>query len=111
MPFICFAVNSPHETLLIFSARYPADMGPLRHRVMKNTGIRSEPILETRVKEYTEFVSRDGIIGNSERVIVGVRRNNCLSTRGAREEMHPAKYKLQNRRCNRDRRFANKSHE
>jgi hypothetical protein len=73
MPFICFAVNSPHETLLIFSARYPADMGPLRHRVMKNTGIRSEPILETRVKEYTEFVSRDGIIGNSERVIVGVR--------------------------------------
>jgi hypothetical protein len=47
-------------------------MGPLRHRVM-NTVIRSEPILETRVKEYTEFVSRDGIIGNSERVIVGVR--------------------------------------
>jgi hypothetical protein len=48
-------------------------MGPLRHRVMKNTGIRSEPILETRVQEYTEFISRDGIIGNSERVIVGVR--------------------------------------
>ena len=36
-------------------------------------GMRSEPILETRVKEYTEFICRDGIIGSYDRVIVVVR--------------------------------------
>ena len=36
-------------------------------------GLRSEPILETRVREYSEFISRDGNIQNGERVIVGVR--------------------------------------
>jgi hypothetical protein len=48
-------------------------MGPLRSRTIKNLGLRSEPILETRVKEYSEFISGEGIIQNGERVIVGVK--------------------------------------
>jgi hypothetical protein len=46
-------------------------MGPLRPT--KNSGLRSEPILETRVKEYSDFLSREGIIQNGERIIVGVK--------------------------------------
>jgi hypothetical protein len=48
-------------------------MGPLRPRTTKNIGLRSEPILETRVKEYSDFLSREGIIQNGERIIVGVK--------------------------------------
>lgn len=48
-------------------------MGPLRPRVIKNLGLRSEPLLETRVKEYTEFLNRGGVIENGEKVISCVR--------------------------------------
>jgi hypothetical protein len=48
-------------------------MGPLRPRAIKNTGIRSEPVLETRIKEYTEFLNRGGVIVNGERIITCVR--------------------------------------
>ena len=53
--------------------RYPDDMGPLRPKIIKNMGLRSEPILETRVNEYTEFLNRGGVIENGERVITCVR--------------------------------------
>jgi hypothetical protein len=53
--------------------RYPDDMGPLRSRTTKNSGLRSEPVLETRVKEYSDFLSREGIIQNGEIFIVGVK--------------------------------------
>jgi hypothetical protein len=48
-------------------------MGPLRSRTTKNSGLRSEPVLETRVKEYSDFLSREGIIQNGEIFIVGVK--------------------------------------
>ena len=48
-------------------------MGPLRPNIFKHMGLRSEPILETRVKEYTEFLNRNGVIENGERVITCVR--------------------------------------
>ena len=48
-------------------------MGPLRPRSIKNTGIRIEPVNETRVRDYTEFLIADGVIQSSERVIICIR--------------------------------------
>jgi hypothetical protein len=70
-------VRHLHKTFFCFnyfsSNRYPDDMGPLRPRAIKNTRIRSEPVLETRIKEYTKFLNRGGVIVNEERVITCVR--------------------------------------
>jgi hypothetical protein len=35
---------------------YLDDMGSLRLRTIKNLGLRNEPILEVRIKEYSEFL-------------------------------------------------------
>ena len=48
-------------------------MGPLRPRTTKNCGLRSEPVLETRVREYSDFINRGGIIQNGERAVVGLK--------------------------------------
>lgn len=48
-------------------------MGPLRPRLIKNTGIRIEPVHETRVRDYAEYLIADGIIQSSERVIICIR--------------------------------------
>ena len=48
-------------------------MGVLRPRIIKNTGLRVEPVLETRIKDYTEFLKRGGEIVNGERIIACVR--------------------------------------
>jgi hypothetical protein len=48
-------------------------MGPLRPKTTKNCGLRSEPVLETRVREYSDFINRGGIIQNGERTVVGLK--------------------------------------
>ena len=48
-------------------------MGPLRSKTIKNIGKRGEPILESRVKEYREFLCKDGPIEAGEMVVVGIR--------------------------------------
>lgn len=48
-------------------------MGSLRLRTIKNLGLRTEPILEVRMKEYNEFLHMGGIIENGEIIIAGVR--------------------------------------
>jgi hypothetical protein len=48
-------------------------MGSMRLRTIKNLGLRTEPILEVRIKEYSEFLHTGGIIENGEIIIAGVR--------------------------------------
>jgi hypothetical protein len=48
-------------------------MGSFRLRTVKNLGLRTEPILEVRIKEYSKFLHMGGIIGNGEIIIAGVR--------------------------------------
>lgn len=48
-------------------------MGPLHKRIIRNKGLRAEPLLESRVEEYRKFLSREGLVVNGERIIVGVR--------------------------------------
>ena len=48
-------------------------MGPLRSKTIKNMGKRGEPILESRVKEYREFLCKDGPIHAGEMVVVGIK--------------------------------------
>ena len=48
-------------------------MGPLREKIVKNLGMRSEPILELRLKEYSDFLNKGGIIAPGETIIAGVR--------------------------------------
>ena len=60
-------------TLLFFCTRYPDDMGPLRAKNVKNKGMRIEPILETRIKDYTEFFNRQGVIENEKKVITCIK--------------------------------------
>ena len=42
-------------------------MGPLQAKNVKNKGMRIEPILETRIKDYTEFFNRQGVIENEKK--------------------------------------------
>jgi hypothetical protein len=58
---------------LVLSVSYQEDMGSLRQRTIKNLGLRTEPILEVRMKEYSEFLHMGGIIENGEIIIAGVR--------------------------------------
>jgi hypothetical protein len=48
-------------------------MGPLRSRIIKNMGKRGEPILESRLKEYREYLCKDGPIEAGEIIIVGIK--------------------------------------
>jgi hypothetical protein len=48
-------------------------MGPLREKTVKNLGSRSEPVLELRSKEYSDFINKGGIILPGEIIIAGVR--------------------------------------
>ena len=48
-------------------------MGSLRPKTIKNMGKRGEPILESRVKEYREYLCKDGPIEADELVIVGIK--------------------------------------
>ena len=48
-------------------------MGPLRLKTIRNTGIRSEPTLDSRVSQYKTFLDVGGTIIHSDRIIVGVR--------------------------------------
>ena len=48
-------------------------MGPLRQKIIKNLGLITEPILEVRMKEYSEFLHKGEIIENGEMIIAGVR--------------------------------------
>ena len=41
--------------------------------MVKNLGMRSEPILELRLKEYSDFLNKGGIIAPGEIIIAGVR--------------------------------------
>jgi hypothetical protein len=58
---------------LVLFVGYLDDMGSLRQRTIKNLGLRTEPILEVRMKEYSEFLHMGGIIENGEIIIAGVR--------------------------------------
>jgi hypothetical protein len=75
-------------------------MGPLRSRTTKNSGLRSEPVLETRVKEYSDFLSREGIIQNGEIFIVGVKGGGLALITSLPEvlekKMNTDEYQLQN---------------
>ena len=76
-------------TLLFFCARYPDDMGPLRAKNVKTKGMRIEPILETRIEDYTEFFDRQGVIENEKKVITCIKGGGiamitneyCIQTR------------------------------
>ena len=48
-------------------------MGPLREKTVKNLGLRSEPVLELRLKEYSDFINKGGIISPGEIIVAGVR--------------------------------------
>lgn len=48
-------------------------MGSLRPKIIKNMGKRGEPILESRIKEYREYLCKDGPIEAGELVIVGIK--------------------------------------
>ena len=40
--------------------RYLEDMGPLRPKEIRNLGLRDKPLVETRVGDYSEFLSKEG---------------------------------------------------
>lgn len=48
-------------------------MGPLHLRIIKNKGLRIESPLECRIEEYKNFLNREGIIIDGERIIAGAR--------------------------------------
>jgi hypothetical protein len=48
-------------------------MGPLRKRILKNIGMKPPPPLDTRIQEYTAFLSKGGFLREHEKIIVGVK--------------------------------------
>ena len=52
---------------------YPEDMGPLRPKEIRNLGLRDKPLVETRVGDYSEFLSKEGDLQSGEVIITCVR--------------------------------------
>jgi hypothetical protein len=48
-------------------------MGPLRLKILKNIGMKPPPPFETRIDDYTKFLSHGGFLGAEEKILVGVR--------------------------------------
>ena len=61
------------KVFCVFKYRYLSDMGPLHLRIIKNKGLRIESPLECRIEEYKNFLNREGIIIDGERIIAGAR--------------------------------------
>ena len=48
-------------------------MGPLRPKEIRNLGLRDKPLVETRVRDYIEFLSKEGDLQSGEVIITCVR--------------------------------------
>lgn len=66
---VCQLINY----IIVNCFRYVADMGPLRLRTLINTGLRKEPPIDSRVAEYKQFLSSEGIMIGNEKIVVGVK--------------------------------------
>ena len=48
-------------------------MGPLRPRTIKDLGLRDEPLIETKIKTYAEFLHKEGPSQCTEKIITCVK--------------------------------------